>query len=101
MPAQYTRQDRDVTAIVGEEFTIALEANPATGYQWEPEYDTSLIRLVDREFSSTGAGIGSASSECFRWLALAKGIALIRFIYKRKWETAAADEVVLQVRIDD
>jgi inhibitor of cysteine peptidase len=100
MPARYTRQDRDVTATVGEEFIIALEANPTTGYRWEPEYDRSLVRLVDREFSTAGTGVGSAGSECFRWLALAKGIAPLRFIYKRQWETAAADEAAFRVSID-
>ena len=100
MPNRYSRQERDVTATVGEEFAIALEANPTTGYRWEPEYDTSLVRLVEREFSSTGTGIGSAGSECFHWLALAKGITPIRFIYKRTWETVAADEVIFRVCID-
>jgi len=100
MPTRYTRQEHNVTATVGEEFVIALEANPTAGYQWEPEYDTSLIQLVNCEFSSAGAGIGSTASECFRWLALAKGIAPIRFIYKRKWERAAADEATFQVSID-
>jgi inhibitor of cysteine peptidase len=100
MPTRYTRQERDVTATVGEEFIIALEANPTTGYQWEPEYDTSPVQLVNREFSSAGSGIGSTGSECFRFLALAKGMAPIRFIYKRTWETVAADEVVFRVSID-
>ena len=88
-----------MTATVGEEFAIALEANPTAGYQWEPEYDATLIRLVDRQISPAGAGIGSAAGECFLWKALAAGDALIRFIYKRTWETAIADEVVFRVRI--
>jgi inhibitor of cysteine peptidase len=100
MPTRYTRQERDVTATVGEEFITALEANPTTGHQWEPEYDKSLVRLVNHEFSSAGTGIGSGGSECFRWLALAKGIAPIRFIYKRKWESVAADEVTFRVSVD-
>jgi len=94
------RQEHNVTTTVGGEFIIALEANPTTGYQWEPEYDTALIQLVSREFSSAGTGIGSVGSECFRWLALAKGVASIRFIYKRRWETASADEVTFHVSID-
>ena len=89
-----------MSATVGEEFVIALEANPTAGYQWEPEYDSGLIRLVDRGFSDAGAGIGSAADECFRWLALANGVATVRFIYRRKWETTGADEVVFRVRID-
>ena len=86
MPTWYTRQERDVTATVGEEFITALEANPTTRHRWEPEYDKSVVQLVNHEFSSAGTGLGSGGSECFRWLALAKGIAPIRFIYKRKWE---------------
>ena len=60
---RYTRQERDVTATVGEEFITALEANPTTGHQREPEYDKSLVRLVNHEFSSAGTGIGSGGSE--------------------------------------
>jgi predicted secreted protein len=99
MPAQYRREDRDIIVTGGEEFVIVLEANPTTGYQWEPEYDASLLQLVNREFSATDASVGSAATECFRWRALAAGTALIRFIYKRKWETSSADEIVFHISI--
>jgi inhibitor of cysteine peptidase len=54
MPTEYTGQNDEITAQVGEEFIIALESNPTTGYAWEAQYDSSILQLVDRRFSPLG-----------------------------------------------
>ena len=65
MPTEYTGQNDEITAQVGEEFIIALESNPTTGYAWEAQYDSSILQLVDRRFSPLGRGSGQAASSAF------------------------------------
>src|SRR5207249_4919406 len=101
MPAEYTGQDHDITAQVGEEFVIALEGNPTTGYEWEAHFDSSVLQLVDRQFSVLGPGIGSGGIERFRLKALAAGDTRLWLIYKRAWETTAAEDIVFHVHVNN
>ena len=99
MPTEYTGKHRDITVRVGEEFVIALEGNPTTGYQWEAHYDTSMLQLVDRAFSAYGPGIGSGGIERFRFKALIAGDTQLELIYKRAWETIITEDVVFHLHV--
>jgi inhibitor of cysteine peptidase len=99
MPTEYTGQNDEITAQVGEEFIIALESNPTTGYAWEIQYDSSILQLVDRRFSPLGPGIGSGGIERFRLRCLAVGETRLRLTYKRRWERTAAEDMVFQIHV--
>jgi len=99
MATEYTGRDRDITARVGEEFVIGLESNPTTGYQWEAYVDSSKLQLVDREFSIHGAGVGSGGIERFRLKALTAGETALELMYRRPWETIAAEDIVFHVHV--
>ena len=99
MPIEYTGKHRDITVRVGEEFVIALEGNPTTGYEWEAHYDSSMLQLVDRAFSAYGPGIGSGGIELFRFKALTAGDTQLELIYKRAWETIITEDVVFHVQV--
>jgi inhibitor of cysteine peptidase len=99
MPTEYTGQNDEITAQVGEEFIIALESNPTTGYAWEAQYDSSILQLVDRRFSPLGPGIGSGGIERFRLRCLAVGETRLRLTYKRRWERTAAEDIVFQIHV--
>jgi len=73
MATEYTGQDRFIRASVGEEFVIALESNPTTGYEWETHFESSILQLVGREFSAYGSGVGSGGIERFRFKAVTAG----------------------------
>ncbi len=73
MATEYTGRDRDITVRVGEELVIGLESNPTTGYEWEAHFDSSMLQVVDRQFSAHGAGIGSGGIERFRLKPLTAG----------------------------
>ncbi len=45
-------QGNAVLASLGQNFTIQLQANPSSGYDWQPSYDNSSITLVNRAFVS-------------------------------------------------
>jgi inhibitor of cysteine peptidase len=99
LPTEYTGQNDEITAQVGEEFIIALESNPTTGYAWEAQYDNSILQLVDRRFSPLGPGIGSGGIERFRLRCLAVGETRLRLTYKRRWERTATEDIVFQIHV--
>jgi inhibitor of cysteine peptidase len=99
MTTEYTGQNDEITARVGEEFTVALESNPTTGYGWEAHYDSAILQLIDRWFSPSGPGIGSGGIERFRFKCLAVGESRLRLMYKRPWEKISAEDIVFQVHV--
>ena len=71
----------------GDEFSVVLETNPTTGYQWEIDFDSDYIQLVDREYLPTAPElIGSGGQETFNFLALKSGETEMIFSYLRIWE---------------
>lgn len=71
----------------GDNFSIVLEANPTTGYQWEIDFDSSYIQLVGREYTvSSPELLGSGGKETFNFLSVKSGETGITFSYLRPWE---------------
>jgi predicted secreted protein len=40
---KYSELNRIVEVMVGENFIIALDSNPTTGYVWDAKFDTNFI----------------------------------------------------------
>ncbi len=71
----------------GDEFSITLGANPTTGYQWELDFDSIFIQLVERKYTPLSPEkVGSGGHETFNFLALKSGKTEIVFSYLRSWE---------------
>ena len=98
-PAVYTAADSGATvqASVGEQFTVSLEENPTTGYEWDMKAGPGLT-LVGDEFvgpspsPSPLMGAGGTHSWVFR--ADKGGTLTLTGLYVRPWETngkSAAD----------
>jgi predicted secreted protein len=52
---KYSELNRIVEVMVGENFIIALDSNPTTGYVWDAKFDTNFIKHdkeQDRQFYS-------------------------------------------------
>jgi predicted secreted protein len=99
-----TPTETPITAAAGAQFTIEVEANPTTGYEWSPDFGRDRIRLVRREFATvheragaTGPAIGSGRVERFVFEALAEGATSVQLRLKRAWETAPVDERTYRV----
>ena len=70
----------------GDIFFIVLASNPTTGYQWELEFDSNYIQLIDREYIPHEPDrIGGSGDETFEFLALKSGKTEITFSYLRPW----------------
>jgi inhibitor of cysteine peptidase len=100
MPRVYTRADNKIVAPVGESFTIELEGNPTTGYEWELEFDNDKLKLMDRQYQPPDANaVGGGGKEQFKLKAIKKGDTVIRAIYKRAWERDPIEEKKFNVQL--
>jgi len=73
----------------GETFTITLESNPTTGYQWMVlDVDEKILSQVgDAEYQSKGTVMpGSGGEETFTFKALKSGKTELLLGYERPWE---------------
>ena len=71
----------------GSLFSVALESNPTTGYEWEVDFDSVYIQLVKEEYQPLDPElIGGRGTHAFIFLALDQGETKIRFRYWRPWE---------------
>ncbi len=83
---------------VGETFTIALPANPSTGYQWTADYDYYLLSLDSSQFEKSSSGrLGVDGESVFIFKPLRPGKSTISLVYKRTWENIAADVRTIHV----
>ena len=48
----YSNPAQTISAQTGGEFTIALESNPTTGYDWEESHDAAMVSLVDDRYEA-------------------------------------------------
>jgi predicted secreted protein len=69
-------------------FTIQLSANPSTGYQWQADFDTELIKLENVDFrqKNTKDKVGVEEVQVFVFKSLKKEATSINFRYVKPWE---------------
>jgi predicted secreted protein len=78
-----------VMAEEGKEFTVRLNSNRTTGYQWRPAspLDERIVKVVKCEYVPfEGTLMGSGGEEIWTFLATGKGSAEITMEYVRPWE---------------
>ena len=98
----YVDPEKTISASVNQEFIIALDSNPTTGYGWEESYDNSVLNLVDDRYEpdKKAAGlVGAGGTQYFRFKALKAGQTEITLVYKRSWETEILEQKVFNVEI--
>jgi predicted secreted protein len=90
----------NITVNKSKEFTISLESNPTTGYQWIPIFNSSIINLISHNFQpSTTKLIGSSVKEIFKFKAINYGTQSLKMIYKRSWEKEPSKERLFVINI--
>jgi len=76
---------------VGKTFTIALDANASTGYNWsQVTKNTNVVAYVDNAYMATAANpqiIGGSGTDTFTFKAVGKGTTTISLAYARPWES--------------
>ena len=83
------KNDKIVETAVGKSFTITLDSNPTTGYQWQiaRQMDTGLVELIDSQYIAPETNlVGAPGKEEWHFRAIREGKAIISFDYVRPWE---------------
>jgi inhibitor of cysteine peptidase len=79
---------------VGKSFTIALDANPTTGYAWSQSIkDPAVVAYVSDTYNAEVRDpqvVGGGGTDTFTFKALAKGTTTITLSYARSWESVPA-----------
>ena len=96
----YDKSTNVIDAKVGEIFSVELESVPGAGYQWDADIAESNVELVEKEIAAADQGtIGGSGKEVFKLKPNAAGDADLRFVYKRPWESSAAETLEIKVRV--
>ena len=76
-------------ASVGKEFSLVLESNATTGYQWQlaKNLNKKFLKLVRNDYIASQSNlVGAGGKEIWIFKALKPGKTTIRFKYIRPWE---------------
>ncbi|KYC52110.1 MAG: Chagasin family peptidase inhibitor I42 [Candidatus Methanofastidiosum methylothiophilum] len=86
----------------GDTFKISLKSNPTTGYQWNADFDETLIQLVDTSYKADEPQLmGSGGTEIFEFKVIGSSTdTSIKFSYARPWESVPPiDEKSFEIKI--
>ena len=87
--AQEPKQAKAIEAQAGESFTITLEANKTTGYEWQfaKPLDESIVQLISLDYLIDKTELmGAGGKQIWVLKALKAGKTVIYFKYVRSWE---------------
>ena len=77
---------KTIQAHVGDEITIALDANPSTGYGWAVEKgEGTLLTLKQSNFSASSSAIGSGGTQTLTFVAKSAGTVYLQLKYWRSF----------------
>lgn len=88
----YVEKDSEISASVGENFTISLESNQSTGYSWSVGMvsDNSQVVVAGMDYDlPDNAKTGQGGAEVWHMKAVAPGTVKLMFYYARSWEKEA------------
>ncbi len=103
-PGSYADPSQAIQVKSGDEFVIALESNPTTGYSWEESSDSAMVELLKTDYKPDDAdeGVtGSGGTDHFTYKALQAGETKIELTYGQHWDGGDVEEpLVFTVVID-
>ena len=98
MSKTYGKNNNVIKTKVGEIFSIELESNATTGYQWKESFDEKKVKLIDKKFDLPSSAIGASGKETFTFEALSEGTSTIQLDYKRPWESDSIEKVEIKLQ---
>ncbi len=98
---EYTSAATDITVKQGERFTIALDGNRTTGYQWQlaQPLDTAIVTLIGSSYQPAGNVPGAGGREVLTFQTQGKGSATIDLEYVRPWEKGTPADKTSRFRV--
>ena len=70
----------------GQQFVVALTANPSTGYTWQAAKNDDVRYLGSKQVSAANQAIGAAGTQELRFEATATGTTTLELEYSRPFE---------------
>jgi inhibitor of cysteine peptidase len=99
----YGASDSEITASIGEQFTITLASNHTTGYSWSAGMvaDNSEVVVLNVSYkTSESPKTGEGGDEIWHFKAFAPGTVKIKMYYARPWENEKpAQEIIYTVTV--
>jgi inhibitor of cysteine peptidase len=99
----YADSGQTINTGVNQEFVIALDSNPTTGYSWQESYDESMLELVAKSYEpgkqAQQGVVGAGGVEYFQFKALKAGKIEITLVYQRPWEEEPIDQKMFTINI--
>ena len=92
-----TEDSTMITTKVGEEFTITLDSNPTTGYQWKlsDNLTEGIVKFVKSEYVAPETEmVGAGGKEIWTFKGVRPGETTVDLEYVRPWETGIEPVVV-------
>ncbi len=99
----YVDAGREIKTRVDQEFIIALDSNPTTGYRWQEGHDVTMLSLVEDRYEPDEKAeglVGVGGTQYYRFKALRKGSTEVILVYMRPWEEETASDRVFRVTIE-
>ncbi len=81
-----------IPAKVEHPVKIMLNSRSTAGYDWQPEFDTTHVKLIKRDRIVKGKALGASSKVVFNFQPLIKGDLKIVFLLLRPWEDQPIEE---------
>lgn len=103
--ANFSDPAKPVNVAVGREFTLTLESNRTTGYQWQlaKSPDETVVKLIGNRYELPDSRlIGAGGREVWAFKAVGKGKTEVDLRYVRPWEKdiPSAKEAVFSVVVE-
>jgi len=97
----YIDDEETINSRIGEEFVIALDSNPTTGYEWMASYDDSVLTLTYEDYDAEKCPglVGAGGTYYFGFEAIKKGETQITLDYQREPENKSIDRRVFTISI--
>lgn len=83
----------------GQKFTLQLQSNPTTGYQWIPLFNNSIINLASHTFKPSSLSMGASGIDTFIFTGVSYGQTTLELVYKRSWDEKMAEQKVFLVNV--
>ena len=98
-----TATSTPIRTAAGRQFTIELESNPTTGYEWCPAFSEDRVRLIRHEGPrveekpAARTRLGAGGVDRFVFEALAEGETSVQMTLKRAWESVHLEQRTFRV----
>src|SRR5438128_362869 len=98
---ELTREDSgaDRSVHVGEEIQLRLPENPTTGYRWQAEVDSTVLRQTDDRYVGKVMPRGAGGVRLMRYEALHPGEATLRLAKRRSGTDQVIDEFFVRLNV--